>query len=112
MPDPDLGCAKTFSVTWTCSGETPRVNHTSSVPAEANDVLTPLSCSGANRPYVAPTPGQGCLYNDNKVSSTRSQQSSIAEVDTPGGRVLLWIGDRWQQAPGGRVLWVIFLCDC
>lgn len=51
----------------------------------------------------ATTPGQGCLYNASKqVSTTRSQQSYIATVDTRSGeQAFLWIGDRWQQAPDG-----------
>ena len=80
VPDPTLGCAKAFDVTWTCTGDAPGTNHTLTVPAEASDVVVPLSCSGAQRPWVAPTAGQGCLYQDNKISVTRSQQSFIAEV--------------------------------
>ena len=51
----------------------------------------------------ATTPGQGCLYNASKqVSTTRSQQSYIATVDTRSGeQAFIWIGDRWQQAPDG-----------
>lgn len=35
------------------------------------------------------------------MSTTRSQQSYIATVDTPTGTVMLWVGDRWQQSPDG-----------
>ena len=50
--------------------------------------------------HASPTPGQGCLYNNsNYVSVTRSQQSYIAQVDTPTGPVMVWVGDRWQQSP-------------
>lgn len=100
VADPDLGCAKTFNVTWTCSNA-PGVNMTMGVPAEADNAVVPLTCSGAQRPWVMPTPGQGCLYQATQVSTTRSQQSSIAQVDTPTGPVWLYIGDRWMQAPDG-----------
>jgi len=49
-----------------------------------------------------PTPGQGCLYNSNEVSVTRSQQNFIVKVEVEGGRIeYVWTGDRWQQAPDG-----------
>jgi hypothetical protein len=100
VADPDLGCAKSLNVSWTCSSSGGSL-YTFSVPAEANNAVVPLSCDGVVRPYVAPTAGQGCLYEGTRVSTTRSQQSSIAEVDTPNGKQLLWLGDRWQQAPDG-----------
>jgi len=52
----------------------------------------------------APTPGQGCLYNNQaKLSTTRSQQNYVLQVAQPGGGpdMYIWTGDRWQQAPDG-----------
>lgn len=53
-------------------------------------------------PRAIPTPGQGCLYeNTTLVSSTRSQQNYVVEVQTATGIEYVWTGDRWQQAPDG-----------
>jgi len=47
-----------------------------------------------------PTPGQGCLYQSDEMSVTRSQQNFIVQVEVAGGEVeYVWTGDRWQQAP-------------
>ena len=49
-----------------------------------------------------PTPSQGCEHRDpNTTSAVLSQQSFIAEVETPAGPAFLWAGDRWQQSFDG-----------
>ncbi len=58
--------------------------------------------SDAAWPGASPTPGQGCLYeNTSFVSTTRSQQNFVVEVQTSTGVLYVWTGDRWQQAPDG-----------
>ncbi len=97
--------------------------HTASSPLGPWDVQSggdiacrpPGSGMPGQSPYgAAPTPGQGCLYNNSKdVSVTRSQQNFVievcegrnatlmAQVQTSTGIAYVWTGDRWQQAPDG-----------
>jgi len=48
-----------------------------------------------------PTPNQGCMYNSNEISVTKSQQNYIIQIATTTGTAYVWTGDRWQQAPDG-----------
>ena len=46
-----------------------------------------------------PTPGQGCSFNNsNTTSVTRAQQNFVISI---GNGQMLWVGDRWGQAPDG-----------
>ena len=103
LGDPCVGTSKVFSAIVECSAtdsHRPRVSRDRSL-------LETLSLVDALGLHTQPTPGNGCNHVDPLSSSvTLSRANCVIEISSQGlhGELLetiLWIGDRWQQAPDG-----------
>jgi hypothetical protein len=56
------------------------------------------------RTQTLPTPSNGCnVVSPVATSVVRAQHSAVIVIDTSAGNAthVLWVGDRWQQAPDG-----------
>jgi hypothetical protein len=85
IPDPDYGCAKDLSVSWTCSGDPvgapPRSTY---VPGEASGIWAGISCFNYPPKFIP----------------FGSQQTDVFwYLDSKGDKQFAYVGDHWQSAP-------------
>jgi Glycosyl hydrolases family 43 len=87
IPDPDFGCEKDLSVSWTCSGDAPGTTRHAHLAAPAEGEWAEVSC------YPAPPP---------RPIPFGSQQTDIfSYVDSNGEKQFMYVGDHWQSSPDG-----------